>query len=281
MLQRQVVTPDLEYAPPAAAWIARGAYPAFREALPTGETTQGRYRMRFAAGDDDLDAILRLRFDVFNLELGEGMDASFETGRDEDEFDPLCHHLMVEEAATGRLVGTYRMMTSSMAARGAGFYSAGEFYLGLLPDAVLDHSIEAGRACIHAEFRDRQVLFLLWKGLASYMAWNRKRYLFGCCSLTSQDPAVGVGALARLAAEGAVDRDLRVVPLPGLECRLTPEDARPAGATRLPILFRTYLRHGAKVLGAPAIDREFKTIDFFTCLDVATMAPDHLRLFFS
>jgi len=115
MLQRQVVTPDLEYAPPAAAWIARGAYPAFREALPTGETTQGRYRMRFAAGDDDLDAILRLRFDVFNLELGEGMDASFETGRDEDEFDPLCHHLMVEEAATGRLVGTYRMMTSSMA----------------------------------------------------------------------------------------------------------------------------------------------------------------------
>ncbi|MBI3449485.1 MAG: GNAT family N-acetyltransferase [Acidobacteria bacterium] len=281
MLQRQMVTPGLTYAPPAAPFTTPEAYPAFREALPTTETAQGRYRVRFAKSSDDLDAVLRLRFDVFNLELGEGMDASFETGRDEDAFDPLCHHLMVEEAATGRLVGTYRMMTSSMAARGRGFYSAGEFYLGLLPDAVLDQAIEVGRACIHADFRNRQTLYLLWKGLASYMTWNRKRYLFGCCSLTSQDPAVGIGALARLAADGAVDRDLRVVPLPGLECRLTPADAMPAGETRLPILFRTYLRHGAKVLGPPAIDRDFKTIDFFTCLDVASMAPEHRRLFFS
>src|SRR5262249_17668049 len=152
-----------------------------------------------------------------------------ESGRDEDAFDPLCHHLMVEDATTGRLVGTYRLMTSSMAARGRGFYSAEEFYLGLLPDEVLDQSVEVGRACIHSASRNRKVLFLLWKGLAAYMTWNRKRFLFGCCSLTSQDAAVGIQALATLAAQGAVDDHLRVVPLPGLECRLLPTDTVPKG----------------------------------------------------
>jgi putative hemolysin len=257
------------------------AYPLFRESIPEGEIVQGRFRTRFASCADDLDAVLRLRFQVFNLELGEGIDASYATCRDLDEFDPLCHHLMVEDTREERLVGTYRMMTSSMAARGRGFYSAAEFYLGLLPRGVVDHAVEVGRACIDREYRNRQVLFLLWKGLASYLAWNRKRFLFGCCSLTTQDPIDGLDALSQLAEAGAVHTGLRAVPLPGFECRAPKGSGRASGRVRIPILFKTYLRFGAKVCGAPAIDRRFRTIDFFTCLDVAGMDPAQRELFFS
>jgi putative hemolysin len=256
------------------------AYPRFVDSLPVAETIEGRYRTRMATSPEDLDAVLRLRFEIFNLELGEGIDASYETGRDLDPFDPLCHHLMVEDAREERLVGTYRMMTSSMAARGRGFYSAGEFYMGLLPREILDQAVEVGRACIDREYRNRQVLFLLWKGLASYLAFNRKRFLFGCCSLTTQDPAVGRRALAQLDAAGAVHPDLRVVPLPGMECARDAE-AAPGPDVKIPILFKTYLRHGAKVCGEPAIDRAFKTIDFFTCLDVAAIDPERRRIYFS
>ena len=48
----------------------------------------------------------------------------------------------------------------------------------------------------------------------------------------------------------------------------------------IPKLFRTYLRHGAKVCGHPAIDRQFKTIDYLVIFDVAAMDERRFRMFF-
>jgi putative hemolysin len=43
-----------------------------------------------------------------------------------------------------------------------------------------------------------------------------------------------------------------------------------------PRLFRAYLDISAKLCGPPAIDREFKTIDFLTLIDLAHV-PDRVR----
>jgi len=40
-----------------------------------------------------------------------------------------------------------------------------------------------------------------------------------------------------------------------------------------PKLLRAYLSIGAKICGPPAVDREFKTIDFLTLLDLERMSP--------
>jgi putative hemolysin len=40
-----------------------------------------------------------------------------------------------------------------------------------------------------------------------------------------------------------------------------------------PKLLRTYLAIGAKICGPPAIDREFRTIDFLTFLDLHALPP--------
>jgi len=69
----------------------------------------GRYRLRLAQGADDREAVCRLRFRVFNIELGEGLEHSYETGIDTDCFDVFCEHLLVEDKCDGRVVGTYRM----------------------------------------------------------------------------------------------------------------------------------------------------------------------------
>jgi putative hemolysin len=243
-----------------------------------GGFTQGRCRVRFARTLQDLDAVLKLRFEVFNLELGEGLESSRRTGRDRDAFDAACHHLVVEDTAPGRLVGTYRMQTEEMASARRGFYSAGEFDLGGLPREVVSDAVEVGRACVAREYRNRQVLFLLWKGLAMYLTHNRKRYLFGCCSLTSQDPWVGVRALEQLAEDGHIHPRIRVSPLPGLECKGRGHPT--VDRVSIPVLFRTYLRHGAMVCGPPAIDRDFKTIDFLVVLDTEALAPELRRLYF-
>lgn len=259
---------------------AKATYPVCPEFLPRREIDEGQYRLRFARSDEDLDAVLRLRFEVFNLELGEGLDTSVETGRDLDEFDPVCHHLMVIDRHRGEIVGSYRMQTSQMARRHLGFYSQTEFDLGTLPAMVIDNAMELGRACVARAHRSTHVLFLLWKGLALYVAANRRRFLFGCSSLTSQDPYVGKAFMDYLEERGYCHTDFHVLPQPGFECYEEGFEGRGDLHVRVPPLFRTYLRHGAKVCGPPAIDRQFKTIDFLVLFDVDNMDPKMFQTFF-
>jgi len=52
-----------------------------------------------------------------------------------------------------------------------------------------------------------------------------------------------------------------------------PEVADDACLERAPKLLRAYLAIGARICGEPAIDREFRTIDFLTLLDLQTLHP--------
>lgn len=263
-------------------------YPVWPDLLPTPVLEAGPYRAYFARSSSELDDVLRLRFEVFNLELGEGLDDSFATGRDADAFDVQCHHLLVRDLRSGEVVGTYRMQTVEMADAGAGFYSDGEFDLADLPHAVREASVELGRACIAREHRNKMVLFLLWKGLASYMVSTDKRYLFGCSSITSRDPRDGLKVEHQLRNDGFYS-DLVLEPLDGLCCDEAPEldgasfdEATVASWPELeiPRLFRTYLRYGSKICSRPAIDREFKSIDFLTLLDLEDLSSRARALFF-
>lgn len=255
--------------------------PSFvRTAIPSLEIREGSYLVRFARTPEELDAALRLRFEVFNLELGEGLTSSFQTGRDLDQFDEACDHLIVLETETGKVIGTYRMQTSEMAAAGSGFYTGAEFDLSRLAPDLLVEGIELGRACIAQSHRNTQVLFLLWKGLATYVSYKRKRYLFGCCSLTSQDVNEGWRVMELLRTQGHLHPHLFAPPNPGYECEANDLTLVEAENVKLPRLFRTYLRYGAKVCSPPAIDRQFKTIDFLVLFDVAEMSERMARMFF-
>ncbi len=263
------------------AFTLPGSPSAAFDFAPVREFRESLYTVRFARSEREVDAALRLRFEVFNLELNEGLEASFITERDEDEFDKTCHHLIVIENASGKIVGTYRARTMEMAQSAFGFYSAGEFAVEDLPYEVLAESLETGRACIAREHRNSRVLFLLWKGLAMYMTEKRKRYLFGCCSLPTQDCAVGMRVMRRLVEGGYLHENLKVVPREDYICR--PEDflSEDGNETvKLPKLFETYLRIGARICGKPVIDRQFKTIDFFVIVDVKNIPDKYFRMFF-
>jgi len=194
------------------------SYPSQPSAIPPGEIVEGSYAVRYARDPRELDELLRLRFRVFNLELAEGLEASYRTGRDLDRFDAQCHHLIVLHRPSGRIIGTYRIQTTQMAEAAGGFYTATEFDLSRLPREILDSAVEVGRACIEREHRLKPVLFLLWKGLARYMEHNRRRFLLGPCSLTSQDPWDGKRALDLIVRRDKLRADLWVGAQPGFEC---------------------------------------------------------------
>jgi len=233
---------------------------------PISPAEVGQYRMRMTASDADLKLAQALRFRVFNLELHEGLQSSYATGLDSDPFDAVCDHLLVEDQDTDEVVGTYRMQAGNLAAKNLGYYSAQEFDFAPY-ERVRHEVIELGRACVHKDHRNFSVLNLLWKGIARYARQHGARYLIGCSSLTSQDPAEGA-ALYQSFQKYLAPEPLRTLPLPAFAC---PLDRVTSPAPKAPKLLSAYLMVGAKICGAPAIDREFKTIDFLTLIDLETL----------
>jgi putative hemolysin len=256
-------------------------YPFQTENVPTEEISEGRYTLRFARSPEEIDAALRLRFAIFNLELHEGLDSSFLTERDEDEFDLTCHHLIVIEKETNSVIGTYRVRTIEMAKNALGFYASNEFCIENLPPEVLANSMEIGRACISREHRNSRVLFLLWKGLAMYATKLQKRYMFGCCSLFTLDCSEGRRAARILKRGNYIHETFKVDGREICQCQPTDFLTQDSEAEiELPKLFGTYLRIGAKVCGEPVIDRQFKTIDFFVIFDIEAIEKRYYEMLF-
>lgn len=250
------------------------AYPRHPAGLPTGEIKTRRYTLRFARDQRDLEAVQRLRYRVFNEELNEGLAASRATGLDQDPYDTRCHHLLVVETQTDEVVGTYRVMTRETA-HGESFYSDSEYYLSALPSVIASDAVEAGRACVAAPHRNGRVIRMLFAGLSRYLAWNQKRYLFGCCSVPTLDAAEMYALLARLQGEGHVDEALLLAARPHVRVAMPPLASVATHLTQMepPALMTTYLRLGARVISEPAFDREFGVSDLMVLLDVQAMDP--------
>jgi putative hemolysin len=226
--------------------------------------TRPKYVVRLAQDAEEVRRAQRLRFEVFNLELNEGLVESHFTGLDIDFFDNVCDHLIVEHVATDEIVGTYRLQTGVRAAANIGYYSEREF--DFTPyESLRGEMIELGRACVHAEHRNFNLLHLLWRGIARYASERNARFLVGCSSLTSQDPMEGVAMYDLLQGKHLARPKWRTVPHPAFRVDV---DLVSASCTPLPKLMRAYLSIGAKICGPPAIDREFGTIDFLTMLDL-------------
>ena len=238
-----------------------------------------KYSVKIATSRKEVEEALRLRFDVFNIELGEGLDASYRTQMDEDKFDAQCHHLIVVENATNEVIGTYRMQDNQMAIAGNGFYTEQEFDINQFPNEVLDNVIELGRACIHRDHRSGRVLYLLWRGLAKYLQLSEKRYLFGCCSLTSQNPAEGAAYFNYLTNKGLVHDSYSITVQKEYECMSLVEEFSFDEEVKLPQLFRLYMDIGTKVCSEPALDKTFKTIDFLILLDKDSLSEQSKSLF--
>jgi putative hemolysin len=256
---------------PGVPSIDGARYPRHARGVPPGVHRSGRYLVRFANRFEDLQRAQRLRFEVFNMELNEGLAQSHLTGLDRDDYDLDCHHLLVEEAESGQIVGTYRLMTTELVSR-AGLYTASEFDLAEIPDHVLEHGAEVGRACIAKDHRNGRVLQLLWRGIARYLDWNDKRYVFGCCSVPTLDPAEIGSVTLRLALEGRLHPQFNAPVHAALREGFGDTVVAHGGAV-LPPLFQSYLRLGAKVCGGPASDREFCVTDYLVLLDLRDVDP--------
>lgn len=237
---------------------------------PLASTHQ--FRAGMAETLDDLIDCQRLRYLVFNCELGEGLDSSAKIGLDRDRYDFICDHLLVRDTSSGKLVGTYRMQSGFRAKGNLGYYS--EQFFDFAPfEGIRAEALELGRACVHTEYRNTAVLHMLWKGIVRYALSCGARYLLGCSSVSSQDENAGMALYEELRDKYLIEPALRTKPKPECECQKGGILTSPPPTPRL---FQAYLDVSARLCGPPAIDREFKTVDFLTLIDLKRL-PNRVR----
>jgi putative hemolysin len=244
------------------------------------KTEHGRFTVQLALTAGEIESALRLRYEVFNRELDEGLPGSYLTRMDKDPYDDYCDHLIVIDTCTTIVVGTYRLMPGIVAENSLGYYSESEFELSAIKQ-LPGEKLELGRSCVHRDYRNTAVVGLLWKGIAAYVERFNIRHLFGCASLHTTDPEEVNMIFTYLDLFHRADERFNVRPL------IRPQDVetfqmydRDLVFSMLPPLMKGYLRIGAQICGEPAYDPVFGTTDFFMLLDPGKLLDRYRKRFF-
>ncbi|MGC9129206.1 MAG: GNAT family N-acetyltransferase, partial [Acidithiobacillus sp.] len=116
-------------------------------------------RLYLARHQDEVEAAQRLRYRVFSAEYGAQLSGA--PGLDQDEYDPFCEHLIVEDEQCQEVVGTYRLFLPEQVHRVGRYYAQTEFDLSRLM-ALNVRILELGRSCVHPDYRQGAVITLLW-----------------------------------------------------------------------------------------------------------------------
>lgn len=252
-----------------------GLHPDARRASPWAGPPGRGLALGLARSNEDLEAIQRLRFKVFSQEMG-AVFAAAAGGLDCDRYDPWCEHVMVKEVDTGRVVGTYRVLTPPNAQKADGYYSETEFDLAAL-DHIRNDLVEVGRSCTHHDYRGGSVIMLLLSGVARLVHRSGFRYILGCASVSLRDDGVTAAEVWRAASKILEKSDHP--PLATPRHRYPVERINSALPARIPPLIKGYLRLGATICGEPAWDPDFNTADFPVFLDMHRMDIRYRRHF--
>jgi putative hemolysin len=239
----------------------------------------GNLSVRLARSNADLIAAQKLRYKIFYQEMSAQRSNEMRTaGRDFDQFDAICDHVLVIDEVRDQVVGTYRLLRGA-AIHPLGFYSATEFDLAPLlkdPDAVMKY-LELGRSCIHMDYRSGASIQLMWRAIGAYLKHFELDVMFGCASLFGEELAQSLSYLHHC---HSMDANARVSALPNLSIdmnRMPLVDIDKAKAQRsLPPLLRGYLKLGATIGQGAVRDEQFGTTDVFLILPLAQV-PGHMR----
>jgi putative hemolysin len=249
------------------------------------ELRAGNLGVRLAETAAELDAVQALRYRVFYDEMGAQPDAaSLATQRDRDAFDAVAEHLLVVDHDLGEgpesVVGTYRLIRQTAAAKAGGFYSAAEYDISKLENFP-GNKLELGRSCTAPAYRSRAVMQLLWRGIAAYVFHYGIDLMFGCASLTGTDPDALATELTYLATHHLAPDSIRPRALPARYIpmlRADPASFNPKRAfAGLPPLIKGYLRLGGFVGDGAVIDHQFNTTDIAVVVQTDLVTEKYYR----
>lgn len=247
-----------------------------------------KFSVRLARGQDDLLGAQRLRYVVFVEELGgDGALVDHQGRYERDRFDPFFDHLIlvddsIEPTTHDHVVGVYRLLPGDRLDRVGQFYSEDEYDLSVLKRSGR-RLLELGRSCVLAQHRGGSALYLLWNGLARYVAEHEIDVLFGVASFHGTDIGELAQPLSLLHHNHLAPEDLRVKALaPHFQpMNLVAADQidRVSAMRAVPALIKGYLRLGGFVGEGAFVDHDFNTVDVCLVIDTARLNEKHRQIY--
>lgn len=230
-----------------------------------------RYRARLAETPSDVEAAQALRHLAFHGRAG----------RDEDAYDAICTHVLVEDRRDGRLVCCFRFLPLTGGGEIAKSYSAQYYELSAL-EAFEGRMVEMGRFCMHPEVGDPDVLRVAWGAMTAYVDDNAVELLFGCASFQGTEARDYYDAFAILKERHlGPKRWLPEVKAPNVfrfAARLRRKPDMKLAMRCMPPLLRTYLLMGGWVSDHAVVDRQMNTLHVFTGVEIGLIPPGRKKL---
>lgn len=234
-----------------------------------------RYKVRVTRKGKDIRAAQRLRYTAF-------MGGDAPAGLDHDVYDSVCHHVLIEDTGTGRLVCCFRMLPLTDGRDIIRSYSAQYYELSSLKK-YKGPMVEMGRFCIHPDEHHPDILRVAWGAMARFVDDNGIELLFGCSSFKGTDAEDYLDAFAMLKeCHLAPRRWLPKVKAPSVfrfaqKLRRRKPDVKQA-MLRMPPLLRTYLLMGGWVSDHAVVDRQMNTLHVFTGVEINAIPAARKRL---
>ncbi|MTE00148.1 GNAT family N-acetyltransferase [Paracoccus sp. YIM 132242] len=240
---------------------------------------KGRYLARLAGTSDDLRAAQRLRWLCFVARNGAADDGA---QLEADALDARCHHMLVEDAATGQLACCFRFLPLADGRGIARSYSAQFYDLSAL-ESFDGPMLEIGRFCVHPALRDPDIIRIAWAALTRLVEDTGVQMLFGCSSFIGTEPAAHAEAFAVLRARHLAPRRwwprIKAPHVFRFARALLPGQPDPKRAmAAMPPLLRSYLALGGWVSDHAVVDPLMRTMHVFTGVEIRAIPPARRRL---
>ncbi len=236
---------------------------------PFAPIVLGNLAVKIAETEEEIAAAQRLRYEVFCGEIGAIPTPEMKLqGRDFDEFDDVCDHLLVlhyaHEGAPPEVVGTYRLLRTVNMKKVGRFYTEDEYEIDSLKQYP-GNIMELGRSCTRADFRSKAAMQHLWRGIGEYVTFYNISLMFGCASFPGSDPALHAEGLSYLHHFHRADEAYCPTALPDryVDMNLMPKEQinERKAFLSLPVLVKGYLRLGAKIGNGAVLDHAYNTTD--------------------
>lgn len=233
-----------------------------------GELTAGNMEVFIASRPEDIKASQQLRYRVFFEEMKAPVTPQIAaTKLDSDKFDEVCDHLLVvehDEEGAYKVVGTYRLLRRSAMQKIGHFYTETEYDIDKIK-LYKGEILEVGRSCVDANYRNRAVMQLLWRGIGAYVSKFNVALMFGCASFYGTNPQEHAMALSYLHHFHMAPSELcpRALNERYVNMNLLPKDLvnEKEAFSALPALIKGYLRLSGYIGDGAVIDPEYNTTD--------------------
>lgn len=236
--------------------------------------------VRLAESSDEIAQAIAVRASVFG----------HATSINNDRFDAFCDHLIVVDneltvdSNCGKVVATYRLLTSAKAAAAGSFYSQNEFDVKTLIERHPGLKfLEFGRSCVLPNYRNKRTIELLWAGSWKYVLDNSIDVMFGCASFSGAEPKRHTQALRFLTQQASASGKWQVHANKdqATSFNFSERDQidMKSALRELPTIIKGYLRLGAVFSTQAVIDKEFDTTDVLVIMPVDQLNPKYVKYY--